>query len=97
MTLDVGLSLPLAGLVALSGYLHPPAARSDQSFPPVLIVHGQRDQVVPLRAAQEARDVLTAAGASVQYHELNMGHEIQPVALTLIRDFVQAVSIPSSG
>lgn len=96
MTLDVGLSLPVAGLVALSGYLHPQAASSAQSFPPVLIVHGRRDQVVPLSAAQEARDVLIAAGASVQYHELEMGHEIQPAALALIRDFVQSVSIPSA-
>jgi len=96
MTLDVGLSLPVAGLIALSGYLHPQAAAAAQSFPPILIVHGRRDQVVPLRAAQEARDVLTAAGASVQYHELDMAHEIQPAALALIHNFVQAVSIPSA-
>jgi len=96
MALDVGLSLPVAGLVALSGYLHPRAASPEQSFPPVLIIHGRRDQVVPLRAAQEARDGLITAGASVQYHELDMGHEIQPAVLALIRDFVLAVSTPSA-
>jgi len=47
MALDVGLVLPLAGVVCLSGYLHePPSARSP--FPPVLLVHGSLDPVVPI-------------------------------------------------
>lgn len=91
MTLDVGLSLPLAGLIGLSGYLHPPAIPHGQTIPPSLLVHGRQDQVVPLRAAQEARDRLTALGARVEYHEIEMGHEIKPAVLTLIRNFVQTV------
>lgn len=89
MTLDVGLSLALAGLVGLSGYLHPPAISPGQAIPPILLVHGRQDQVVPLRAAQEARDRLTALGARVDYHEIDMGHEIKPAVLVLMRNFVQ--------
>lgn len=88
MTLDVGLSLPLAGLVALSGYLHPVSEPAGGKFPPVLIVHGRQDSVVPLKAAQYARDSLAALGVSVQYHEFDMGHEIRPEVLVLIRNFV---------
>lgn len=91
MTLDVGLSLPLAGLVALSGYLHPIAKVLSQDIPPVLIVHGRQDQVVLVKAAQQARDTLIEVGATVQYHELDMRHEIQPAVLGLIRNFVQVV------
>lgn len=91
MTLDVGLSLPLAGLVALSGYLHPITKVLSQDVPPVLIVHGRQDQVVLLKAAQQARDTLIEVGATVQYHELDMRHEIQPAVLGLIRNFVQVV------
>jgi phospholipase/carboxylesterase len=105
MTLDVGLSLPLAGLCSLSGYLHAqpqvkgerfapngrgaaaPAARD--RFPPVLIVHGRQDMVVPLQAAQQAKKELNALGVNVEYREFNMGHEIQPPVLTLIEEFIR--------
>jgi phospholipase/carboxylesterase len=96
MTLDVGLSLPLAGLVALSGYLHPVSEPAGGTFPPVLIVHGRQDSVVPLKAAQYARDSLVALGVSVQYHEFDMGHEIRPEVLVLIRNFVLGVMSKAS-
>ncbi|MFN4850213.1 alpha/beta hydrolase, partial [Microcystis sp.] len=74
MTLDVGLSLPLAGLGSLSGYLHgEPHPQGPQN---VLIVHGKQDPVVPIAAARQARDLLLGLGVNVEYHELNMGHEI---------------------
>lgn len=89
MTLDVGLELPLAGLVCLSGYLHPISLENKHnSFPPVLIVHGRQDSVVPLTAAVKTRDTLSAMGVKVQYHEFNMGHEVIPAVLGLMRSFV---------
>ncbi len=90
MTLDVGLGLPLAGLMVLSGYLHaPPHLQSAQS-PPVLMVHGQQDMVVPVQAAYRAKDGLQALGVSVQYQEYPlMGHEIQPVVLEQLQTFVK--------
>jgi phospholipase/carboxylesterase len=88
MTLDVGLSLPLAGLVCLSGYLHEIATKSNQPIAPVLIVHGRQDRVVPLMAAQTARDTLLSLGAKVKYVEYDMGHEIRPSAIAQIQKFV---------
>lgn len=96
MALDVGLTLPLAGLIALSGYLHPLEAGPLQQTPPILIVHGRQDTVVPLRAALTARDTLTAAGAAVEYHEFEMGHEIRPEVLPLLNQFVQT-AVAHSG
>lgn len=88
MTLDVGLGLPLAGLITLSGYLHPGALPTREEFPPVLMVHGRQDQVVPLRAAQSAREQLTGLGVALEYHEFEMGHEIQLPVIGLVRDFI---------
>lgn len=88
MTLDVGLNLPLAALICLSGYLHPVAAQPNQDFPPVLIVHGRQDLVVPLRAAQYTRETLTALGVAVQYQEFDMAHEISPAVIELMQSFV---------
>ncbi len=89
MTLDVGLSLPLASLCSLSGYLHSQPQIQTATKPPVLLVHGTQDMVVPLQAAQKARDELDKLGLEVDYHELAMGHEIQPVVLDLLCDFIQ--------
>lgn len=91
MTLDVGLNLPLAGLVVMSGYLHPFPRQASGTFPPVLIVHGRQDTLVPVSSAQKARDALVDLGVSVQYQEFDMGHEVQPPALVLIRSFIQQV------
>nr|MBA2749059.1 alpha/beta hydrolase [Tatlockia sp.] len=90
MTLDVGLHLPLAGLVALSGYLHPVTESTTSAISPILLVHGRQDSVVPLSAAQKARDSLLAMGAKVQYQEFDMGHEIRPEVIALIRNFIVA-------
>ncbi len=90
MTLDVGLGLPLAGLCSLSGYLHyepQPLAK----IPPVLIIHGRQDPVVPLASAQQAQAKLTAIGATVQYQELDMAHEIQLPALELLQKYVNKI------
>jgi len=97
MTLDVGLTLPLAGLIALSGYLHPLESRPLQQTPPILIVHGRQDTVVPLQAALTARNTLTAADAAVEYHEFEMGHEIRPEVLPLLNQFVQTAIATDSG
>ena len=92
MTLDVGLTLPLAGLVSLSGYLHAkPKSTAGASLPPVLIVHGRQDQIVPLSEAQRARDSLRSLGVAVKYQEFAMGHEIRPVVLALMQGFVDDI------
>jgi phospholipase/carboxylesterase len=90
MTLDLGLKLPLAGLVSMSGYLHPGALEqeSSTSLPPTLIMHGTQDEVVPLAAAIKAKAALESLGVAVDYHEFDMGHEIRPQMLKLCQNFV---------
>ncbi|MBD2195936.1 MULTISPECIES: alpha/beta hydrolase [Calothrix] len=89
MTLDVGLNLPLAGLVAMSGYLHPEAGKvAKDTFPPTLITHGRQDEVVPLSAAVKAKATLEALGVPLQYQEFDMGHEIGLQVLELLRNFI---------
>lgn len=89
MTLDVGVRLPFAGLMVLSGYLHAPLQPQQTSLSPTLMIHGRQDQVVPLPAAQQARDSLEAIGITPNYQEYDMGHEIQPLALSQIQSFVK--------
>ncbi len=92
MTLDVGLKLPLAGLVSMGGYWHDITASNsesnDISQAPTLIMHGKQDAVVPLTAAIRAREVLTALGVEVQYEEFDAEHEINIEMLGVLRNFI---------
>jgi phospholipase/carboxylesterase len=89
MTLDVGLNLPLAGLVVMSGYLHPSVKTLEKrDFSPTLIMHGTQDQVVPIEDAIKAKEVTENLGVNVEYHEFEMGHEIGLEMLNVFRNFV---------
>lgn len=90
MTLDVGLSLPIAGMMILSGYQHGQLS-SQPKYPPILMVHGRQDPVVPLMAAHIARDNLAAIGATFQYKEFDMGHEISPLVLNEMQQFIEQI------
>jgi phospholipase/carboxylesterase len=92
MTLDIGLDLPVAGLIVLSGYLHRDRLNAPVAAPPVLIVHGRQDDVVPIAAARQSRDLLTQWGVNVQYQEFDMGHSIVPEVLQVVRKFIVGVS-----
>jgi phospholipase/carboxylesterase len=92
MTLDVGLSLPLAGLMILSGYQHAPL-NPGAKIPPILMVHGRQDAVVPLIAAHRAKASLEGLGLSIDYQEFEMGHEISPLVLNKIYEFAQKILV----
>ncbi len=88
MALDVGLELELAGIISLSGYLHRAPENVEPPLPSVLIVHGRQDTVVPLSVTQNLRDYLMSLGTPMQYKEFDMGHEVTPEALAVVRDFI---------
>ena len=75
MALSTGCDLPLAGLIACSGYPHPhwtaPAER-----PPVLLIHGRQDEVVPCSAAEEIQHRLASGRADVSLSMFDGGHTI---------------------
>jgi len=88
MNLDVGLQLPLAGQIVLSGYLHG-ACQPPVSDRKLLMVHGLLDPVVPFAAAEAARTALQEQGQAVNFHEISMGHEILPEVIELISAFCE--------
>lgn len=84
---------PLAGVVGFSGRLVGPErlAAEALSRPPVLLVHGDADEVVPFASLSEAARALDAAGFEVYAHVMRgTGHGIAPdglsVALAFLRD-----------
>ena len=84
---------PIAGIVGISGRLMFPDALGGEavSKPPVLLVHGNADDVVPFAEMQNAAAALQAAGFQVFGHVMDgTGHGIAPdglgVALTFIKE-----------
>lgn len=88
MTLDVGMELPLAGMLILSGYSHGPIANPVRPRP-ILLVHGRQDPVVPIGQAHQNKAELDAFSADVDYHEFNMGHEISLQVLETAKNFCE--------
>ena len=83
----------VAGIVGFSGRLLQPEALADEAVvkPPVLLVHGDQDDLVPVQSLQEAGNALVEAGFEVYAHIMKgTGHGIAPdglsVALAFIRD-----------
>jgi phospholipase/carboxylesterase len=85
---------PVAGIVAFSGRLLEPELLADevQSRMPILLVHGDQDDVVPVQSLPQAAEALQNAGFSDVYaHVMNgTAHGIAPdglsVAMAFIRD-----------
>lgn len=84
----------VAGIVAFSGRLLSPELLKDevQSRPPVLLIHGDADDVVPPQSLPQAAEALQAAGWEDVYAHVMKGtaHGIAPdglqVALAFMRD-----------
>ena len=88
MALDVGSSLPLAGIVACSGYPHE-GWEPKASATPVLLTHGREDPVVPFAASEEALRRLQAAGTTATLLPFNGGHTIDTSVLPQIAAFMR--------
>ncbi|WP_319823478.1 alpha/beta hydrolase [Thalassovita sp.] len=84
----------VAGIVAFSGRLMQPELLDEEvvSRPPVLLVHGDQDDVVPVQSLPEAAEALQKAGFKEIYAHVMKGtaHGIAPdglsVALAFMRD-----------
>lgn len=93
MSLYVGLrrTKPLAGIVGYSGRLVGPTSEF-KSKPPVLLVHGDADQVVPSDSLPLAVKTLEQAGVPVeQVTRPGLGHGIDEEGLRRGRDFLVKV------
>lgn len=95
MALHVGLrrAEAVAGIVGISGMLvAPDQLEADiRSRPPVLLIHGTEDDVVPFRSMDLAKAALAAAGVPVETHaSTGLGHSIGQDGLAAAAAFARA-------
>jgi phospholipase/carboxylesterase len=84
-------AMPLAGVVGFSGRLMvPERLEAEMVSPlPVLLIHGDQDDVVPLASLPAAADALVAAGVETYTHiSKGTGHGIAHDGLSLALSFL---------
>ena len=93
MALHTGLHLPQApaAIVSVAGalLLPPPAKAGKQKSPPVLLIHGEADEVVPVAALDIAKATLTTGGVGVETLRLaGLGHTINDEGFEAVGRFL---------
>jgi phospholipase/carboxylesterase len=89
LSLHLGLRRKVrpAAIVGFSGLLAEPPTEGE--IPPILLTHGDSDQVIPPQAMFMAASQLALAGAAVQWHLApGMGHGIDPEGLLMAGQFL---------
>lgn len=95
MALHTGLRLdqPLKGIIAFSGLVIAPEklAAEIASRPPVLLIHGDFDEVVPVTGSETALPLLTELGVPTELHiSEGSGHAIAQDGLEAATGFLRA-------
>lgn len=101
MALHVGLRRKnkVAGIVGYSGMLTGAAELAHLAItkPPVLLIHGSADPIVPVTALHAAKADLQKLGLDVTHHiSAGLGHSVDPFGLRLGGEFV-AKALSSSS
>jgi phospholipase/carboxylesterase len=94
MSLQVALrrAEPVAGVVAISGRLLRPDRLAAEIMvrPPVLLIHGDQDPVVPFQDMEKAGQALVGAGVPTYGHVMKgTGHGIAPDGLGAALQFIK--------
>jgi phospholipase/carboxylesterase len=96
IVLQGGLRYPqkLAGVLALSTFLAEPAVVQSHGheknlLTPVMMMHGEYDDVIPIAAAQRSREVLLKMNYPVEWKSYPMGHGVIPEQLKDIADWLR--------
>jgi phospholipase/carboxylesterase len=85
---------PVAGIIGFSGMLIVPEKLGPelQSRPPILLIHGESDDVIPVRAMADARSLLQGLEFDVESHvSPGLGHSVDQIGIDLAANFAQRV------
>ena len=91
MAIEVGLSRPLAGVIACSGYPHPDWSLTQAPQAPTLLMHGADDAVVPVAAQAALAAEISRVGGQVEVFTFAGGHTIPIEAIERAAEFLAAL------
>jgi phospholipase/carboxylesterase len=92
----IALCMPelVAGAVLMSGrvmseMVPPESARERLTGLPILVVHGNHDDVLPIENGRAARDLLQKLPVELTYREFPMAHQVSTESLALVGDWLR--------
>ena len=88
MALHAGCELPVAGVISCSGYPHPDW-QPPMEHPPVLLLHGHDDAIVPHAAMHRIQGQLDAKRCTAR--SFQNGHTIPEDMMRPIQEFINSV------
>ena len=97
ISLNIGLRQinDLGGIVGISGQLLMPESLEEnkkESYPPVILIHGDADEVVPISSMHKAEKVLNKINVNLSTHvSNNIGHGIAPDGLSKAVEFIKDI------
>ncbi len=102
LALHVGLRRPkqMAAIVGFSGALYDGQSLAGEirSRPPMLLIHGEADPVVPFAAMRETKAVLKAQGVPVKSMKRpGLGHEMDDDGVIVAGDFLTECVVHKPG
>jgi phospholipase/carboxylesterase len=89
----------VAGILAFSGFI--PTVEGwaprfeDRLGTRALIGHGRNDPIIAIEFAHRASELLEAGGLAVEYHESELGHQIDPAQLSAAAGWLSEVLAPA--
>jgi phospholipase/carboxylesterase len=86
----------LAGVLALSTYLPLHKTLEAERSPanrdlPIFMAHGEYDDIIPLKRAEQSRQFLERLGYKVQWHTYPMPHSVCPEEIAHISAFLRQI------
>ncbi len=89
---------PVAGIVAFSGRLASPTPYTPALETPLLLIHGNRDDVIPATESEQASRTLSAAGVASTVRILpGIAHGISPEGAALAGAFLAESFVRTTG
>ncbi len=88
MAINAGTGLPLAGVIGCSAYPHPDW-RAPKESPPVLLVHGREDDLVPYAASEKLIGCLNCGINQAKLLSFSGGHCIPQELIPAIKEVIR--------
>ena len=95
LAIDFALRLPfsIGGIVAIAGFIKfkerfLEEASNESSDTPILLMHGNQDDIIPIKAGETAYNILLERGYPIHFERYNAKHKIPLKKMNLINEFI---------
>jgi len=105
LAIDFALRLPfsIGGIVAIAGFIKfkerfLEEASNESGDTPILLMHGNQDDIIPITAGKTAYNILHERGYPIYFESYNAKHKIPLKKMSLINEFInQPINVVNTG